>query len=107
MYHKALAIKEVVLGDHPSTATTYNNIGLLLNMRGDYDAALAMYKIVLAIEAVVLGDHPSTATTYNNIGLALNDTGGYDGALAMYPKVLAIDGVASRAKRIVYGLAFT
>jgi hypothetical protein len=40
-YKKALAIREAKLGtDHPSTATTYNTIGLAYISKGDYNGAI-------------------------------------------------------------------
>ena len=43
MYQKCLAIQEKSLGkDHPSTATTYNNIGIMMKANGDTDGALEM-----------------------------------------------------------------
>ena len=98
-YDKALEIwlREVLLSeqlygeDHPNTATTYNNIGLVHNELGDYNKALDYHSKALSIREKVLGkDHPETATSYNNIGLVYNELGDYDKALEYYSKALFI-----------------
>ncbi len=91
-YGKALAIWEKVLGtEHPDTATSYNNIGVVYKSMGDYDKALEYYGKALAICEKVLGtEHPSTATSYNNIGMVYDNIGDYDKALEYYDKDLAI-----------------
>ena len=93
---KAVVIRENVLGtEHPSTATTYNNIGLVYWKRGgqgDYDKALEYYEKALEIKEKVYGiEHTSTATSYNNIGLVYKAKGDYDKALEYYKKALKID----------------
>jgi len=91
-YKKALDIIENVLGiDHPSTATTYNNIASVYNSQGEYAKALEWYKKALDIIENVLGkDHPYTATTYNNIALAYSSQGEYAKALEWNNKALDI-----------------
>ena len=78
-YQKALAIKEKVLGEeHPSTATSYNNIGGVFDSRGDYPKALEYYQKALAIFEKVLGEeHPNTATVRNNIRATHRAMGNY------------------------------
>ena len=91
-YKKAMAIYEKVLGsDHPSTATTYNNIATAYYKQGAYTKALDWYKKAMAIREKVLGpEHPSTATTYTNIARIYYNRGDYDTALDRYKKALAI-----------------
>ena len=91
-YQKSLAAKKEVLGsDHPSTATTYNNIAGVYKSQGQYDLALEWHQKALVIREKVLGnDHPSTATTYNNIALVYDNQGKYDLALEWYQKALVI-----------------
>ena len=64
-----MEIKENVLGkDHPSTATTYNNIASVCFYNKNYEKALEWYRKALEINEKVLGkDHPSTCTIYDNI----------------------------------------
>ena len=63
-YERALAIYERVLGeDHPTTATSLNNFGMLLQAQGDLAGAKPYYERALAIRERVLGpDHPMTQT---------------------------------------------
>jgi len=91
-YQKALAIREKVLGsEHPDTAASYNNIGLLYHDQGDYPQALNYYQKALAIHKKVLGvEHPDTARSYNNIGALYHNQGNYPQALNYYQKALAI-----------------
>src|SRR5262245_39738540 len=62
---QALAICLRVLGDdHPDTAGSLNNLGLLLQAQGDYAGARPHFEQALAICLRVLGeDHPNTATS--------------------------------------------
>ena len=87
-----LQIREKLYGlEHPDTATSYNNIGVVYDDKGDYDTALECYLKALAIREKVLGlEHPDTATSYNNIGSVYFDQGDYDTALEYYFKDLAI-----------------
>ena len=53
---KCLKIQEVLLGvKNDSTATSYNNIGLLYYYKGDYNTALEYLLKALKIKEVVLG----------------------------------------------------
>ncbi|CAB9526368.1 Tetratricopeptide repeat protein [Seminavis robusta] len=75
--------------NHPSVATTYNNIALVLNESGDYEGALAKYEEALAIQLSALGkNHPDLAATYNNIGCVLQKMGDYEGALTNHMEAL-------------------
>jgi tetratricopeptide (TPR) repeat protein len=91
-YEKSLKIQLVTLGEnHPSTATTYNNIGSAWKSKGEYDKAIEYYEKSLKIQLATLGEnHPDTATTYNNIGSAWKSKGKYDKAIEYYEKSLKI-----------------
>ena len=91
-YQKALEIREKVLGlEHPSTATSYNNIGAVYDSTGDYPKALEYYLKDLQICEKVLGlEHPHTASSHNNIGVVYFNMGDYPKALEYYLKALAI-----------------
>ncbi|NCS30836.1 MAG: CHAT domain-containing protein, partial [Microcystis aeruginosa F13-15] len=67
----ALAITKQQLGDnHPSTATSLNNLAGLYQSQGRYSEAEPFYKEALAIWKKQLGDnHPDTATSLNNLAL--------------------------------------
>ena len=71
-YIKAWEIKKDVLGEnHPDTAISYNNIGVVYYNLGDYDKALEYYNKALEIRKAVLGEsHPFTQHTLENIEIA-------------------------------------
>jgi len=91
-YHKALEIKEKVLGlNHPDTATTYNNIAGVHERQGDYLRALRWHHKALKICETVLGlEHPTTAISYNNIAYVYSNQGDYLEALEWFHKALRI-----------------
>ncbi|CAF3845736.1 unnamed protein product [Didymodactylos carnosus] len=92
-YEKTLELDLKTLGpNHPSVATTYNNIGGVYNAMGDYSKALDYYEKTLELKLKTLGpNHPSVATTYNNIGLVYNAMGDYSKALDYYEKTLELE----------------
>ncbi|WP_420629247.1 tetratricopeptide repeat protein [Candidatus Leptofilum sp.] len=99
-YEQALAIRQQVLGDdHPDTAQSLNNMGLLLNDIGHLAEARLYLKQALTIRQQVLGDdHPDTAQSFKNMGILLQDSGQlseaqpfFEQALAIYKKVLGDD----------------
>lgn len=91
-YEKVLKIQLATLGEtHPSTATSYNNIGMIWHSKGAYDKAIEYYEKDLKITSYTLGEkHPSTSTSYNNLGLAWDAKGEYDKAIEYYEKSLKI-----------------
>ena len=92
IYLRQITLAEALYGaSHETTATSYNNIGLVYKAQGDYAKALEYYGKALSIKESVLGeDHPSTATSYNNIGLVYKAQGEYAKALEYLEKALAI-----------------
>ena len=59
-----------ILHQHPDTAMSYNNIGLVYNSQGDYDQALEYCQKALEIFEKALGaEHPYTKTVKENIEL--------------------------------------
>jgi tetratricopeptide (TPR) repeat protein len=68
-YERALAIYEKALGpDHPDTANSLNNLGLLLQEQGDLAGARPHYECALAISEKALGpDHPKTRIGRDNL----------------------------------------
>ncbi|MDZ7307307.1 MAG: tetratricopeptide repeat protein [candidate division KSB1 bacterium] len=80
----------VRLGNKKNEALMYNQIGLIYDARGDYDAALAWYQKSVEIQEA-LGDRAGLATSYNNIGEVHRARGDYDAALAWYQKSVAIE----------------
>ena len=91
-YEKSLAIRLKTLdSEHPSVATSYNNIGLVWKLKGEYDKALEYYEKSLAIRLKTFGEnHAAVATSYNNIGGIWDSRGEYDKALDYYKKSLEI-----------------
>jgi tetratricopeptide (TPR) repeat protein len=89
---RALAIREKALGaEHPSTATSLNNLALLLASQGDYEGARPLDERALAIREKVLGpEHPDTAESLNNLAGLLYAQGDYEAAGPLYERALAI-----------------
>ena len=74
---KALEIRERVLPpEHPSLATSYNNVGYTYGDLGDHKQALEYQLKALAIQERVLpGNHPSLALSCSNIAITYYDLG--------------------------------
>ena len=91
-YERALEIRQKRLpADHPSLATSYNNIGLVYDSMGEYPKALSFHERALAIRQRSLPtDHPSLATSYHNIGSVYQKMREYAKALSFYEKALEI-----------------
>ena len=85
-YKKAMAIREKVLPEHPSTATTYNDIATTCYNQGDYGTALDWNKRPWRYARKCWADHPSTATTYNNLAAIYYKQGDYTKALGWYKR---------------------
>jgi hypothetical protein len=66
---RALAIDEAVHGpEHPTVATTLNNLALILKDLGDAAAARPLLQRALAIDEAVHGpEHPTVATLRENL----------------------------------------
>jgi len=82
-----------VLGpEHPSTATSLNNLALLYDNQGLYAKAEPLYQRALAIYEKALGpEHPDTATSLNNLAGLYASQGLYAKAEPLYQRALAID----------------
>jgi tetratricopeptide (TPR) repeat protein len=92
LYQLALAIKEKALGpDHPSTATSLNNLAGLHDDQGRYVEAEPLYQRALTIDEKASGpDHPDTAVSLNNLALLFKRQGRYGEAEPLYLRALAI-----------------
>ena len=92
LYQRSLAIREKALGsNHPSVATTLNNLAGLYESQGRYEEAEPLYERSLTISEKALGpDHPSVATTLNNLALLYESQGRYEEAEPLYERSLAI-----------------
>ncbi|MDM8546576.1 tetratricopeptide repeat protein [Candidatus Venteria ishoeyi] len=92
---QALKIRQQVLGEHPDTATSLNNLALLYKAMGDYARAEPLYKQALQIKKITLAEnHPSTATSLNNLALLYKTMGDYARAESLYKQALQIDKTA-------------
>jgi tetratricopeptide (TPR) repeat protein len=71
LLERALGIREAQLGpDHPTTATSLNNLAELHKAMGNHATALPMLERALRICEARLGpDHPDTAIRLWNLGL--------------------------------------
>ena len=92
LYERALAIREKLLGpEHPDTATSLNQLALLLQDQGDLAGARPLHERALAIREKVLGpEHPDTAVSLNNLASLLQAQGDLAGARPLFERALAI-----------------
>jgi tetratricopeptide (TPR) repeat protein len=92
VYYRLIANEEKKYGlNHPMTATSYNNIGVVFFHKGEYTKALEYYNKALKIRQQVLGDeHSDTANTYNKIGLVYDSLEDNEKTLEYYFKALEI-----------------
>jgi len=69
LFIKALELSKRLLGEeHPSVATSYNNLALLYKSQGRYQDAEPLYVKALEIAELNLGvDHPRTTTIRENL----------------------------------------
>lgn len=68
-FNKSLDIQKKLLGDHPDTARSHNNIGKFYYEQGNYKKALEEFKKALVIYKKAYGEeHPAVADTCYNIG---------------------------------------
>ena len=73
------------------TATSLNNLALLLQDQGDLAGARPLYERALAIREKVLGaEHPDTATSLSNLAILLQAQGDLAAARPLYERALAI-----------------
>ena len=91
-YHKALEIKENLLGkEHTYTATTCNNLAGVYRDMGDLPKAREYYEQALAIYGNVQGkEHPDMATTSNGLATVYQAMGDLPMALEYLEIALAI-----------------
>ena len=92
LLERALAIYEQQLGpEHPSTATSLNNLAGLYRLQGKYPEAEPLLERALAIREQQLGpEHPDTATSLNNLASLYQAQGKYPEAEPLYQRALAI-----------------
>lgn len=66
---EALSVKEKILGaDHPDTALTMNNLGVIVQKQGRSQEARALFELALGhLEARLGTDHPRTRMVRGNL----------------------------------------
>ena len=91
-FRKALLIQQKILPEnHPSIASSYNNIGIVYQQQGKYAQAIENYQKSLEIkERCFPENHPYIALSYNNIGLVYAKQEKYAFAQVNFQKALAI-----------------
>ena len=92
LFERALAINEARLGaDHPETATSLNNLALILADQGDLAGARRLHERALSNREAHLGaDHPTTAQSLSNLAVVLRAQGDLAGARPLLERALAI-----------------
>ncbi|MEH1996045.1 tetratricopeptide repeat protein, partial [Nostoc sp.] len=77
--------------EHPSVATSLNNLALLYESQGRYSDAEPLYIEALAMTKRLLGDeHFLVATSLNNLALLYESQGRYSDAEPLYIEALAM-----------------
>ncbi len=90
-FWQANEIHEQVLGMHPMTAASLNNLGAILSDVGAYAEALPFHEQALRIRMEVLGpDHPETAQSLLNVGYIRMRQGQIAEARLLHEQALAI-----------------
>ena len=89
---KATEIYTSIHGEeHPKLTTTYNDMGMVYYITGNYHVAKECYEKALIISKKVHDEeHPDVATSYNNLGLVYSDLGKYNEAKEYYEKALFV-----------------
>ncbi|MDF5738943.1 MULTISPECIES: tetratricopeptide repeat protein [unclassified Nostoc] len=77
--------------EHPSVATSLNNLAQLYYSQGRYSDAEPLYTEILAMTKRLLGDeHPSVATSLNNLAQLYYSQGRYSDAEPLYIEALSM-----------------
>ncbi|MEM6254671.1 MAG: tetratricopeptide repeat protein, partial [Cyanobacteria bacterium P01_D01_bin.156] len=77
--------------EHPSVATSVNNLAGLYESQGRYEQAEPLYQQALAMRKKLLGEeHPSVATSVNNLAGLYESQGRYEQAEPLYQQALAM-----------------
>jgi tetratricopeptide (TPR) repeat protein len=91
-FEKALTLNISVYGkEHPSVATSYNEMAVVYHRNCQYAQALEYYEMTLKIQIASLGKaHPHVASTYNNIAVVHGRQSNHEKALEYYAKAQEI-----------------
>ncbi|MDB9314662.1 tetratricopeptide repeat protein, partial [Spirulina sp. CS-785/01] len=87
---RALEIRQQVLGEeHPSVATSLNNLAGLYSSQGRYTEAEPLYQQALEMRKRLLGEeHPHVASSLNNLAFLYRSQGRYTEAEPLYQQAL-------------------
>ncbi|AGY59889.1 tetratricopeptide repeat protein [Gloeobacter kilaueensis] len=91
-YRRCLQVCQERWGqEHPSVATSLNNLALLYLYQSSYKEAEPLFIQALEMNKKLLGQqHPSVARSFNNLGLLYNLQGQYEEAELMYVRALEL-----------------
>lgn len=90
------ALSQVLGTDHPDVAKQLNNLALLCQNQGKYEAVERYYQRALAIYESQLGpDNPNVARTKNNL-VRKEETGGWKGSGWERPPTWVLDSESLR-----------
>src|SRR3546814_9153962 len=80
LYRQAVATRRAQLGDdHPDVASSRNNLAVLLNDLGQFEAAERLYREVIASRRRAFGPiHPKVAITMGSLAESLRARGRFD-----------------------------
>ncbi|KAH6874575.1 Tetratricopeptide repeat-domain-containing protein, partial [Thelonectria olida] len=83
--------KKVLSKEHPSVLAIMNNLAVLLNSLGKYEAAEKMHRQTLELREKLFGkEHPSTLDSMNNLAVILDRLGKSEEAERMYRQTLVL-----------------
>lgn len=91
-HQQALSIRKKTLGsEHPATAESLNNLGVLFRSQDDYEQAEKLHQQALAIRKKTLGPHHlATAESLNNLGVLYRSQRKYEKAEPLLQEALSI-----------------
>ncbi|MEM7556989.1 MAG: tetratricopeptide repeat protein [Cyanobacteria bacterium P01_A01_bin.84] len=91
-FEQCLSTVRSRLGEnHPSTASSLNNLASLYNSQGRYEEAEPLYIQALELYKQLLGEnHPDTARSLNNLASLYNSQGKYEQAEPLYIQALEL-----------------
>ncbi|MBR8840667.1 MAG: tetratricopeptide repeat protein [Stigonema ocellatum SAG 48.90 = DSM 106950] len=92
LYKKALELYQRLLGEeHPSVATSYNNLAKLYESQGRISEAEPLLKKALELwQRLLREEHPLVVTSYNNLAALYSFQGRYSEAEPLYKKALEL-----------------
>ena len=92
MHEKALSMRQAVLpATHPDIATSFGNIAIVYDSKGEYDKALEMHEKALAMRQTTLpATHPNISNSMYGIATLQMTVGNHTKALKTYEDLLQV-----------------